>query len=150
MKRSQSLFLSERRFLVLGHLAGESAESASPGADHSVTIFFQNENRSFAGSRAWWPDQVADALAVARKSGKSSIWLTMTCFSLSPKEPWSCVRNRSRRVPEAGSITCLARICRSYAVLQCVPPANMSTIKAVVPTVERNGGVGPSDFLQAA
>jgi hypothetical protein len=78
MKRSQSLFLSERRFLVLGHLAGESADEA---ADHSVTIFFQNENRSFVGWRAWWPDQVADALAVARKFGKSSIWLTMTRFS---------------------------------------------------------------------
>lgn len=47
--------------------------------DPTVPDLFQNKiPASFMGSRAWALDQVADSLAIARRLGKSSFFLTMT------------------------------------------------------------------------
>ncbi|EAW24643.1 uncharacterized protein NFIA_101270 [Aspergillus fischeri NRRL 181] len=139
------LFLSDRRFQVLGRLACEyavdmfsrtgeerlrylqrgrrvHATSMDEAADPLIPDLFQNKiPASFMGSRAWASDQVTDSLAIARKLGKPSIWLTMTT-----NPQWSEIQ--SQLLPGQDVTDIPAVVCRAFR-------ARLGILKAFLPSL---------------
>ncbi|KAF7174438.1 hypothetical protein CNMCM6106_008742 [Aspergillus hiratsukae] len=80
---------------------------------------------NFMGSRAWASDQVTDSLAIARKLGKPSIWLTMTT-----NPQWSEIQ--SQLLPGQDVTDIPAVVCRAFR-------ARLGALKAFLR--KRSGGL---------
>jgi hypothetical protein len=66
--------IEEERLLYIKHNRLSPALSRNVETPHDITL-----PASFLGSRKWASEQTADSLAIARKYGRPSLFIMMTC-----------------------------------------------------------------------